>query len=111
MKSTRRKFKALLTKHCAGMRIITGMRAAIDEKSVEVSIDAKGTRKSRRIAKLARRTRRLEKELGKAFPHRKVNVQIWVTDKKSTAQKVSKPFRGRNIVLIIAPARPIKLKS
>jgi hypothetical protein len=87
------------------------MRAAIDKKNVEVSIDAKGNRKSRRITKLAERIRQLEKGLRKTFPHRKVNIHIWVTDRKSTSQKVSKPFRGRDIAIITAPAKPIKLKS
>ena len=111
MKSTQRKFKTLLTKYCAGMRIITGMRAAIDKENVEVSIDAKGNRKSRRITKLAKRIRRLEKNLKKTFPRQRVNIHIWVTDKKSAIQKVSKPFRGRDIAIITAPAKPIKLKT
>ncbi len=107
MKSTQKKFKTLLTKHCAGLRIIVGVWASIYRKRVEVSIHAKGDRKSRRMVKLRKRLERMERELIKAFSWRKVDIRICPNSKPSEKRK-GKPFRGKDIIFVTVP--PIRIK-
>jgi len=95
----------MVTKVCSSLRMVTGVRAEINRKSVQVSIDAKGTKKSKRLKNFARKIRQLERDIKKTFPHRQVFIHIWATDKKSSLHKVSKPFRGRDIIIFNDPVR------
>lgn len=98
-----RKFKSLLTKYCSPLRSVAWVQAAIGKKHIQVSIGAIYQRKSKRLAKFIKRIKRLERDLKKTFPRRNAEVHIWSVGKKQGAQKVSKPFRGRNITIITAP--------
>ena len=98
-------FKSMILKPCNALRMVTGVRAQLDAKSIQVSIDAKGPKTGKRFKNFAKNIKRLEKDLKKTFPKRKLFIHIWATSKKLSLHKMNKPFRGRNIVIYHSPIK------
>jgi hypothetical protein len=51
----------------------------------------------------------MEEELNEAFPQRKVEVDIWPSDKKRSRRKNKVPFSSKKIIYLTT--RPIRVKS
>ena len=98
-------FKSMITKTCGALRMVTGVRAQLDRKDIQVSIDVKGPKTSKWFKGFAKKIKRLERDLKKTFPKRKLFIHIWPTNRKLSFHKMNKPFRGRDIILFHNPVR------
>lgn len=97
------RLRSVISKYCSDSSTVLSILAGIGKRHIQVSINAVGGRKSKRLAQFIKGVGRMEKELRKSFPSRKVEVRIWIRSKKSPTQKVEKPFQGRDIVMIVDP--------
>lgn len=95
----------IIQKHCTSSRTITGARTGIFKRRIEVSIDATGNQKSKRVRNAVKKIVKIERELQEAFPKRKIMIRVRAGDKKSFPKKVSEPFKGKDIIVIRTPVK------